>query len=215
MAFILDFQWEIFITIEILLLVSLLLFGFVRYFLSKKRLSMLFIIAFLVLLILEALLALVLYRMTGEISTFQIVIAVFVLYACTFGIFDFLRLDRWMRRKIGKWRGVELLTEKDYDVIARNKNPKYIAKTYRWSSTVHLVVFLVVQSIFWMYGTKDIEEMFSYIRDLSWIETGRFEDSPYPNETIYSIGMLWGLIFIIDFIWSWSYTIFPSKTNGI
>lgn len=65
-----------------------------------------------------------------------------------------------------------------------------------------------------MYGTKDIEEMFSYIRDLSWIETGRFEDSPYPNETIYSIGMLWGLIFIIDFIWSWSYTIFPSKTNG-
>lgn len=215
MAFILDFQWEIFITIEILLLVSLLLFGFVRYFLSKKRLSMLFIIAFLVLLILEALLALVLYRMTGEISTFQIVIAVFVLYACTFGIFDFLRLDRWMRRKIGKWRGVELLTEKDYDVIARNKNPKYIAKKYRWSSTVHLVVFLVVQSIFWMYGTKDIEEMFSYIRDLSWIETGRFEDSPYPNETIYSIGMLWGLIFIIDFIWSWSYTIFPSKTNGI
>ena len=175
---------------------------------------MLFIIAFLVLLILEALLALVLYRMTGEISTFQIVIAVFVLYACTFGIFDFLRLDRWMRRKIGTWRGVELLTEKDYDVIARNKNPKYIAKTYRWSSTVHLVVFLVVQSIFWMYGTKDIEEMFSYIRDLSWIETGRFEDSPYPNETIYSIGMLWGLIFIIDFIWSWSYTIFPSKTNG-
>ncbi|HEY4601487.1 MAG TPA: hypothetical protein VIG73_09500 [Cerasibacillus sp.] len=214
MAFILDFQWEIFITIEILLLVSLLLFGFVRYFLSKKRLSMLFIIAFLVLLMLEALLALVLYRMTGEISTFQIVIAVFVLYACTFGIFDFLKLDRWMRRKIGTWRGVELLTEKDYDVIARNKNPKYIAKKYRWSSTVHLVVFLVVQSIFWMYGTKDIEEMFSYIRDLSWIETGRFEDSPYPNETIYSIGMLWGLIFIIDFIWSWSYTIFPSKTNG-
>jgi len=213
MELMLKFQWEIFITAEVLSMVSLLLFGVVRYVMNKKKLSLLFIVAFLVFLALEALLAILIYRITGEISTFQIVITIFVIYACTFGVIDFKKLDRWMRKKVGDWRGEELLTEKDYQVMERNNDPKYVARNYRWSSTVHLVVFVVVQSVFWMYGTANLEELFGYIRDLSWIEAGTYEESPYPNEAIYSIGMLWGIVFIVDFIWSWSwsYTIFPSK----
>ncbi|MEW9677648.1 hypothetical protein ABRT01_15940 [Lentibacillus sp. L22] len=211
MELMLKFQWEIFITAEVLSMVSLLLFGVVRYVMNKKKLSLLFIVAFLVFLALEALLAILIYRITGEISTFQIVITIFVIYACTFGVIDFKKLDRWMRKKVGDWRGEELLTEKDYQVIERSKDPKYVARKYRWSSTVHLVVFVVVQLVFWMYGTANLEELFGYIRDLSWIEAGTYEESPYPNEAIYSIGMLWGIVFIVDFIWSWSYTIFPSK----
>lgn len=211
MGLILEFQWEIFIFIEVASIVSLLLFGIVRYFMNKKKLSLLFIGAFLVLLGLEALLAVVLYRETGEISAFQIVITIFVIYACTFGIADFKKLDRWMRKKIGGWRGEELLTEKDYQIIERNKDPKYLARKYRWTSTAHLVVFVIVQFVFWKLGTANMGELVSYAKDLSWIEAGTYENSPYPNETIYSIGMIWGLIFIIDFIWSWSYTVFPSK----
>lgn len=211
MDFLLSLQWELFIAAEVLSMGALLLFGIVRYFMNKKKLSLLFIVAFLVFLVLEALLAVLVYRETGEISTFQIVITIFVIYACTFGIFDFMKLDRWMRKKIGAWRGEELLTEKDYRIMERNKDPKYLARKYRWTSLVHLVVFVVVQSVFWMYGTDSWEELLGYIRDLSWIEAGTYEESPYPNETVYSIGMIWGLIFIIDFIWSWSYTIFPSK----
>lgn len=33
-----------------------------------------------------------------------------------------------MRMKIGRWRGVELLTEKDRRIIERNKDPKFVAK---------------------------------------------------------------------------------------
>ncbi|PWA13235.1 hypothetical protein DCC39_01960 [Pueribacillus theae] len=211
MDFILSLQWELFIAAEVLSMGALVLFGIVRYLMNRKKLSLLFIVAFLVFLVLEALLAVVVYRETGEISTFQIVITIFVIYACTFGIFDFMKLDRWMRKKIGGWRGEELLTEKDYRIMERNKDPKYLARKYRWTSLAHLVVFVVVQSVFWMYGTDSWEELLGYIRDLSWIEAGTYEESPYPNETVYSIGMIWGLIFIIDFIWSWSYTIFPSK----
>ena len=213
MELLITFQWEIFIALEVLSMFALLLFGFVRYFLNKKRLSLLFIIAFLILLVLEALLAILIYQETKEISAFQMVVIIFVLYACTFGMTDFKKLDRWMRRKIGKWRNVELLTEKDYEVMERDKDPRFIARKYRWTSTLHLVVFVVVQTAFWMYGTADTEELLGYIRDFSWIEAGNFEESPYPNETIYFIGMIWGLVFIIDFIWSWSYTIFPAKSN--
>nr|WP_253286645.1 hypothetical protein [Virgibacillus sp. MSJ-26] len=191
--------------------IALLLFGIVRYFLDRKKVSRLFIGVFLGFLFLEAVLALIIYQSTGEISTFQIVIALFLIYACTFGVFDFLKLDRWMREKIGGWRGIELLTEKDYRIIERNKDPKYLAKKYRRSSLIHLTLFVIVQSIFWMYGTKDFEELIGYLKDLSWIEEGTPEESPYPNEAVYAVGMIWGIVFIVDFIWSWSYTLSPSK----
>ena len=213
MAFLLSYQWQIFIALEILSIISLLLFGLFRYFFGRSRLSFFFIIGFIVLLALEALLGYWVYQVTGEISTFLIIITIFVLYACTFGIYDFLKLDRWMRRKIGEWRGVELLTEKDYRILERSKDPKHIAKKYRLSAMIHLIIFVVVQAIFWLYGTDSLSEALGYLIDLSWIELGTYEHSPYPNETIYIIGMIWSIVFAIDFIYSWSYTIFPAKES--
>ena len=167
MQFIVDFQWEIFITIEVLSLISLIMFGFLRYLLNKRKLSVLAIVAFLVLLLIEALLGILIYQETKEISTFQIIIIIFVVYACTFGIFDFLKLDRWMREKVGKWRHIELLTVKDYAIINRQKDPKYVAKKYRLSSIIHLAVFIVGQTILWMHGTENFDEMLSFLTDLS------------------------------------------------
>lgn len=159
--------------------------------------------------ILEGLLGLYVYHQTGEISTFQIVITVFIIYAFTFGIFDFIRLDRWMRRKIGTLRGVELLSDKDYKIIERNNNPKYIAKKYRKSSYIHLFIFVTVQAILWIIGTESIAEIKMYLSDFSWIEKGVAKESPYPNDVTFGIGIIWGIVFIADFIYSWSYTLFP------
>src|SRR5699024_30031 len=90
-------------------------------------------------------------------------------------------------------------------------DPKYLAKKYRWSSTIHLIVFIIVQYIFWSMGTTDIHEMISYLKDLSWFETGHYEDSPYPNEAIYADGKIWTVIFEVDLIRSWSYTTLLAK----
>lgn len=214
MNFILEYQWEIFIFAEVLSLVSLLLFGVVRYGLSKQKLSVVFLLFFLGLLFLEAALAIFIYRETGEISTFQIIITVFVIYACTFGISDFRKLDRWMRLKIGSFRGVELLTEKEKELMKKQKDPKYIARKYAFGSIIHFVIFIIVQLIFWSISLDSVEQALPYLTDLSWIGTENAEETPYLNETIYGISMVWGLVFIIDFIYSWSYTIFPSKQRG-
>ncbi len=40
------YQWEIFITAEVLSLAALILFGAVRYFFGKRRLSLLFLLVF-------------------------------------------------------------------------------------------------------------------------------------------------------------------------
>ena len=75
MDVILDYNWELFIFLEVLSLGSLILFGIFRYFLKKPRFSILFIFLFLFLLMIEGALGLYVYRQTGEISTFQIVIS--------------------------------------------------------------------------------------------------------------------------------------------
>lgn len=215
MEFIVNYQWGIFITIEILSIVTLILFGVFRYLFNNRKTSVVMIVSFIALLLLEGLLAIIVYQETKEISTFQIVVLIFILYACTFGVFDFLKLDRWMRKKLGEWRGESLLTKKDYKILHRQKDPKYIAKKYRISSIIHTVIFLIGQWVLWSYGTDHMGEMILYLKDWSWYSEGTYEVSPYANETAYSIGIVWIIVFVVDFIYSWSFTLFPSKKKRI
>src|SRR5699024_9134243 len=101
MDFLLENQLEIFIAMEITSLVSLVLFGVVRYFFSRNTLSRVFIVLFIAFIFAEAIMAWVVYQQTGVISNVLVIIVIFVLYACTFGISDFKKLDRWMRKHIG------------------------------------------------------------------------------------------------------------------
>lgn len=211
MNFLIQYQWEIFILAEVLSLISLILFGVIRYLFNKQRLSTIFLMTFLGLFVVEGALALLIYQATGEISMFQIVIIIFILYACTFGINDFKKLDRWMRLNIGNWRGTDLLTEKDKQIMERQKDPKYIARKNRNFAMLHLVIFVLAQAVFWSVGLDSFDQAIPYLTDLSWLGSENYLDTPYPNETIFNISRIWGIVFIVDFIYSWSYTIFPSK----
>ncbi|PTL21646.1 hypothetical protein [Shouchella clausii] len=211
---IVEFVAPLFIAMELASLVCLLLFGVARYGLDKRGTSMIFIFLFVGITALEAGLGWLLYKETGELSTLQIIITVFVLYAVTFGIQDFKKLDRWMKQKIGRLRGIDLLTDKDREQIAKQKDPSYQARMYRRSSFAHLLVFLIAQTVFFALGTNNWDDALSYVRDLSWLSSESYNptNSPYPNETIHSISMLWGVIFLIDTIYSWSYTFWPKRS---
>lgn len=213
MSGIIEYQWQLFIFLESLSWVMLLVFGVVRYWFQKRRSSGIFLGLFVSLLALEGLLALVVYNETGEISQFHIVIIIFLLYACTFGIIDFLKLDRWMRLKIGGWRKIDMLSDKDKRIIAKQENPKHIARKYRTSSLIHTVIFLVVQTVFWLHGTGSVQAMIPYLTDWSWAGTEDIGLTPYKNEGLYHASMIWAIVFAVDFIWSWSYTLFPSQSK--
>src|SRR5690625_5988499 len=102
----------------------MLLFGLLRYVFDNRQMIIAFIVSFIVLIALEGLVGLLIYQDTGVISNFQIIVLIFVAYAATFGISDFKKLDRWMRKHIGKWHGVELLTDKDISIMKQQKNTK-------------------------------------------------------------------------------------------
>src|SRR5699024_1950306 len=113
MQFLLEHQWNIFIGLEVASLIFLLIFLVIRYAFTKQRISGIFLGLFILCIVLESVLAWFIYQETGEIDTFQIVIAIFIVYAFTFGIGDFKKLDRFIKKHVGKWRGIDLLTEED------------------------------------------------------------------------------------------------------
>ncbi|WP_107842006.1 hypothetical protein [Metasolibacillus meyeri] len=205
-AFFLSYQWELFIGAEIISIVALLLFGITRYFFNKRKASNLFILLFIIVTAFEAAIAWIIYNYTGEISSFTVIITIFVLYAVTFGLNDFKKLDRWMRVKIGNYRGADLLTVKEHQTIAKEQNPRHKKRKDLMATTMHVVVFLIAQVIFWMLGTESITQWGHYLSTISdWIKASQYEYSPYPSELLYRLSVIWAIIVIIDIVYCASY----------
>lgn len=213
MAFLLDNHWEIFIALEISSLIFLGLFAIIRYVFTNVRLSMTFLLLFFVALIGEAVLAYIVYKQTGQFTTFQIVIVIFIVYAATFGISDFKRLDRYIKQKVGKWKGVDLLTEEEKALIEYLKDPKVIARRSRYWFYAHTAVFVIGMIILWtLYGNKAYSFMY-FLTDLNWFNDEGITPQPFTNDMVINAVRLWIIIYIIDSIINWSYTLFPNKKN--
>lgn len=211
MKFLLTHQWSIFITIEILSLVFLLLFFITRYIFMKLHSSTVFLVSFITTIILEAFLAYIVYSQTGEFTTFQIVIAIFILYAATFGRSDFKKFDRFARDMIGKWKGVDLLTTEDREIMAYLKNPKVVAKRARYWFYAHITIYAIAILVFWtLYGNPDYP-LSHFLTNFEWFGDETIQPQPFQNELLSNIVRIWSVIFIVDSIINWSYTIFPTK----
>jgi len=205
------YQWEVFIFLEIASWIFLLLFLLLRYAFDRVKIGQIFLLLFLLFIIFEGILAFINYRQTGEIETFQIVVFIFIIYACTFGISDFKKLDRYIKQTVGKWRKVDLLTEKDRAIMEKQQNPKYIARRYRLWWYGHTTAFIIANIVFWqLYGDK-ATEFLSYIEDWSWFEEETIHHAPYKHEMVMNIVRLWLVIYVIDTIIAWAYTFVPSK----
>lgn len=212
--FITDNQVEVFIGLEILSLLFLLTFLILRYATSKHQVSKTFLGLFIFCIFLEACLAVFIYQQIGEISTLQVVIIIFVIYAFTFGIADFKKLDRFIKRKVGEFRGVNLLTEADVRQMEREKDYKYIARKNRIWWYTHAFVFVIVHYLFWIYDGNHAHDLMYYLSDFSWWKDSDVSRSPFQSEGILQASMLWSIIFILDTIISWSYTLFPDKKKS-
>lgn len=176
----------------------------------NSRYSQLFLFLFFAAIVLEAILAYIVYQQTGEFTTFQIVIAIFIIYAATFGISDFKRLDRYVKRKVGKWKGVDLLTDKEKEIIAYLKDPKVIARRARYWFYAHTFVFLIGLIGFWIYDGNNAYSFFYFLTNLQWFSEGMIDPQPFKSEIIVNIVRLWVIVYVVDSIINWSYTFFPS-----
>jgi len=210
--FLVKHDWAIFIGLEVCALIFILAFMGTRYLLSRRPLSNLLLGLFLLMMVLEGVLAFVVYQVTGEVSTFQVVVVLFLLYAVTFGVYDFKRLDFSTRMKIGTWRKTTLVTEAEIDKMRARKDPKTVARKSRIWFYVHTIGFGGALIYFWNTSGTSERSWLYFIQNWDWFGD---EDltQPFTNELLSQVVRLWLIIYIVDSIINWSYTFFPNKVS--
>src|SRR5699024_820749 len=164
---------------------------------TKQKMSTWFMILFILCMVLEVVLAVLIYQQTGEISTFQIVIAIFILYACTFGISDFRKLDSWIKKKIGEGLEINLLTDEDIRKMELEKDPKVIARKNRRWWYAHAAVFIIGHYLFWLFDGNQNHDLMFYLEDLSWWEERDHVNGPFQSEAISAISKIRKVIFAL------------------
>lgn len=203
MDILVNYQWYWFLLLEIISTIGALAFIVIRYKIKNRTLSQLALALFIVPLLLEAGLALLIYQQTKEITTFHIVIMVFLLYACTFGVADFKKIDRMVRIWLGKRAGEDLLTPAEHAQLAREKSPQYIRRKSLRNLVIHSIIFTLAVIYMWItFGNQD------FSLNLHWI-TNSDHIQPLTNEVANTVLRVWLIAYSIDSILNLSYILTP------
>lgn len=198
-----DYQWYLFLLLELLSTIGALGFIYARYKMKNRLLSKWLLGIFIAPLVLEAVLALLIYQQIKEITTFHIVIIVFLLYACTFGIADFKKGDRMVRIWLGKRAGEDLLTPAEHAQLAREKSPQYIRRKSLRNLVIHSIIFTLAVIYMWItFGNQD------FSLNLRWI-TNSDHIQPLTNEVANTVLRVWLIAYSIDSILNLSYILTP------
>lgn len=204
-TFLFDHKLAFLIVSEVIFWVFVVLALLFRYWFRMKKASL---VAFII-LILEELAVLFFgvldYIQVGTFSSFQVIIIIFIIYGLIFGKSDFKKLDKWIKKKVAHIKGETLPVEVEDTRGALHG--KEHAKQERRNFYGHFLTFIMAHIIFAI--------LFGFVPE-------SFFNMPLPQEIegiiktsnhnpISSISNIWTKILIIDFIWSFSYTVFPKK----
>src|SRR5699024_853880 len=129
----------LFISLEISSLIFIFAFMGARYFFAYHKVIIIFLSLLLLMMIVEGILDFLVYKVTGEINTFQIVVVIFLVYAATFGIYDFKKLDYTARVKIGKWSNVQLVSDDEVKKMRKLKHQKVVARKSQFWFYIHTI----------------------------------------------------------------------------
>lgn len=187
-SFLLEHKLTILIATEIMFWILASLALLLRYWFRMKKASF----AVFIILIISQLAVLCIgildYMIGGTLSQFHIVIIILLLYGLIFGKSDFQNLDRWIQRKVAQMKGEPI---PDFsEAPQKHLYGKEHAKAERKRFYKHLLIFVIAHICFAIIGAVV---------------------NPNLAKPIADISNIWFKILIIDFLWSFSYTIFPKK----
>lgn len=189
MQWIADHRWELLIGAEVLFYACVAGFFLLRYMWGWERGSLFALGLGLLNEFWIVALGVIDYQETGQISAYQIVIVAVVLYALVQGKEGMRRIDLWMKSQVLRLKGQPIPAELDDYKYGAAK-----ARSERRGWWTHLLIYAAVNGMFWiMYGLSASPDLW------------------YDNETADKVARVWGIVFAVDTVVSWSYTVFPKK----
>ena len=201
MSILAEYRWYFLIGAEIVFWISAIGFFLLRYGFRLRKASF---IAGIVLLLNEVFilaLGVMDYYETGKFSNFQIITIVILLYALFYGKKDLKKLDVWVQKLVAKWRNEPMPIIKEPVEVTGWAYAKQ--EMGQWG--LHLALFIVVHIVFFfMYGLVPIEQWGN------WLEKGIV-----LNEAASRVSQVWGIVFLVDTVITFSYVIFPKKEKKL
>ncbi|MED4651483.1 hypothetical protein [Bacillus pseudomycoides] len=202
MSILAEYRWYFLIGAEIVFWISAIGFFLLRYGFRLRKASF---IAGIVLLLNEVfilVLGVMDYYETGKFSNFQIITLVILLYALFYGKKDLKKLDIRVQKLVARWRN-EPLTHIEEPLEQLTGWAYTKQEIGEWS--LHLVLFIVVHIVFFfMYGFVPIEQWGN------WLEKGIV-----LNEAANRVSQVWGIVFLVDTVITFSYVFFPKKEKKL
>ncbi|WP_020061735.1 hypothetical protein [Bacillus sp. 123MFChir2] len=195
-----EYRWAFLIGAEIVFWSAAISFFLLRYAFRLRKASF---IAGIVLLLNELFilaLGVVDYYETGEISQFQIIIVIILLYAVFYGKKDLRKLDLRIQRVIAKWRGEVLpMIEEPVELTGWAHTKQELL---HW--VPHFIIFVGVHIVFFfLYGLVPLENISSWEADV------------FSNETANRVSKVWRIVFGVDTLITFSYVVFPKKKKEV
>ena len=171
-------------------------FVLLRYWFASDRGSL----VLLALIVLDNLFILALgvldYLSTGEFAAYQIVIAAVLIYGLTFGRGDMKRLDAYLKKRVARWKGEVPAEAAPSSRGGTGPTEPDKAKKERQGWYKHLALFVVGQGILFAIGE-------------SWPGAQLVGNAPEELSALMNASRIWCVVFVVDTIWSLSYTVFP------
>ncbi|WP_026691701.1 hypothetical protein [Alteribacter aurantiacus] len=204
------YQWELFIATEVIAIVAIVAFTICRYLLKSNSGTKISLWLFILSNVFDVIVGFFIYRHTGELSTFQVVVFIFVVYAITFGRSDFLKLDYWLRTQIDRYFHTSHVSEDERQRMNEKKNSGR-ESLREWG--LHVLLFTIVNvSFFLVFPSTQVAltEALQVDGLVRWFESpeafGLFGE-PALNQVV----IIWVLILFIDTVVTMSYLLFPDE----
>lgn len=199
-----QYKWLFVIIGEVLFFILVAAFLIMRYWYHKTVIGYIFVILLILNELFLALLVIYDYIQTGKISIFQVVTAIFYIYLIFEGRKEFARLDLYFKKKVAIWKGEAVPDFQKNNDMKEKRYGQTHAKEEREGWYIHLLIFIIAQIIFINISSFANWQAFSLNQVGNWFQI-------YKDQKINQVNSVWGIILIIDFFWSFSYTFWPKK----
>src|SRR5699024_6350751 len=132
---------------------------------------------------------------------------IFYIYLIFEGKKEIGRLDHYFKKKVVTWKGELIPNFQINKVTTKKKYGHTHAKEEREGWYIYLLIFVIAQIALFNIDNFAGWQAFNLnqIGKLFQIEV---------DSNINQVNAIWGIIFMIDFIWSFSYTIWPKKDKS-
>lgn len=204
MNFLIEYKWQLIIIGEALFLLFISAFFVMRYWFHQHAIAFGAVLLLIINELFLAILAIFDYMETGKLASFQIITIIFFIYLLIEGKKDFQKLDHYFKMKVAEWKGETATTLPEEQKNEAHQYGLSHAKLERRGWYEHLLIFIIAQIIFLNVSS------FSGFENIRFNNIGNLF-KVYEDGQINKANSLWGIILLIDFFWSFSYTIWPRK----